>query len=460
MAHQTQTHNFRTSRWDTTTRETETGNANLWKLAVLGHNTDFQAIDESEDDADEELSSTEASVKRHRKAHSSWTRATWIASLSILANHLPAPLSSERCEFLLAQVEARLNILEDRSVSHFEHALMLDEKDLRWANIEDQVTRADSKMDDLERSLLHLDRTAIQLAAAQESIAQDLQSLGNALNHQDLEIQTRLASLNYTVHMDLQSAAVTTPAVNQCENTCRPHLDLDAPALAPQTMQTPSPENPSSRSPDFALYSGGGRVWHDVTSPSCKLGIASSSGWKRFATSLAKSSAFSDPEWALHSHSNLGTCWAHVGSLGQIGIELMRPISITGITIEHPLEVRVDPSSTPREMLLVGLVDDGSEVEKVRHYWAEYKRSDFQTTALRFLTIQPKARGAELVVLSSFTYDLHAHTDVQTFLVDPQIRQLRLVVRRVIVITMSNWGNDNHTLICRIRVHGDYQQST
>ncbi|KZT32468.1 hypothetical protein SISSUDRAFT_960908, partial [Sistotremastrum suecicum HHB10207 ss-3] len=177
---------------------------------------------------------------------------------------------------------------------------------------------------------------------------------------------------------------------------------------------------------DFALISGGGRVWWEATSPSSQISVTSRSWLRSPFSGFSAQPLYSNPEWALHPQSNLGTCWGQAGPEGYLGIHLMSTITVSGVTIDHPMEVRVNTASTPREMLLLGVVEDDKQSRSVQRFYE-----------------------------SHHDHHIFEHWNVQTFSVIPEVQRLSLAIKRIVLVTISNWGNPNHTLICRVRIHGD-----
>ncbi|KZS95028.1 hypothetical protein SISNIDRAFT_408876 [Sistotremastrum niveocremeum HHB9708] len=222
----------------------------------------------------------------------------------------------------------------------------------------------------------------------------------------------------------------------------------------------PRPPTPSHRSPDYALLSGGGRIWKEATSASCAIRKGATSYSLFSLLSGSPRILYSDPEWALHPQTNLGMCWGHAGTKGHLGIFLMSTIAVSAVTLEHPLEVRVNPSSTPRDLVLLGIVEDQEQIQRLNRY---YSRRSNGSTIDDLLTLRSSVvssmdfslREDTVAVLSAFTYDLHQSNDIQTFSVFPDMQELSLSINRIILVTMNNWGNNDHTLLCRVRVHGN-----
>ncbi|KZT31337.1 hypothetical protein SISSUDRAFT_1067845 [Sistotremastrum suecicum HHB10207 ss-3] len=209
----------------------------------------------------------------------------------------------------------------------------------------------------------------------------------------------------------------------------------------------------ASFSPDYAQLSGGGRIWHTVTSESYSTSTTSSRFLGSF-TPWIKHGAYSDPEYAIHTESTLGTCWGHKGYSGRLGIQLLAPIRVLSVTVEHPPEVRLNPASAPREMQLWGMVEGKDDFMAVQAYHRGRPSvyQPWRSSLALDPTHQHLVKG--LVVLASFSYDIQWKYHIQTFPVMDEVRQLNLTIQRVIAVVLNNWGNSDHTVLCRIRVHG------
>ncbi|PKC12671.1 hypothetical protein RhiirA5_462802 [Rhizophagus irregularis] len=109
-------------------------------------------------------------------------------------------------------------------------------------------------------------------------------------------------------------------------------------------------------SADFALYTGGGRIIHQLTSRNYELWPSKSYQklLSRFTNSIIKSK---NPETVISPNVNVGDCWCFNGTKGQIAIKLSRSIVLTHVTYQHiSREVSIDPIlSAPYEFELWGL---------------------------------------------------------------------------------------------------------
>ncbi|KAH9490050.1 Sad1 and UNC84 domain-containing protein [Bulinus truncatus] len=133
-----------------------------------------------------------------------------------------------------------------------------------------------------------------------------------------------------------------------------------------------------------------------------------------------------------------GNCWAMNGNHGFVTIQLVMPVVITAVTLEHiPKEISVAGrlDSAPRDFLIVG-----------------------------------KERGLDSpdIIFGTFTYKL-GENPIQLFhLKDPYclIKEVpekcgpnKLIISIVTLKILNNYGNQEYTCIYRFRVHGNPQPS-
>jgi len=64
-------------------------------------------------------------------------------------------------------------------------------------------------------------------------------------------------------------------------------------------------------------------------------------------------------------------------------------------------------------------------------------------------------RDVPYVRLASFTYDVHAPQNIQTFSVRDEVRALGIDFGVVSLVVKNNWGRDEFTCIYRFRAHGE-----
>jgi SUN domain-containing protein 1/2 len=210
--------------------------------------------------------------------------------------------------------------------------------------------------------------------------------------------------------------------------------------------------------PDFALHSAGARVIPSLTSPAFELrprgfgnqvlGLFTGKGYF----------GFRPPITALHHEAHSGHCWPFAGKQGQLGVMLVAPVYVEEITIDHiAKEVAFDMRSAPRTMEVWGMVEGKDNIERVKEWkTARAARKELgledEVAEIEYPSTLPKK--PEYIRLARFTYDIHAPNNVQTFPVDPEIRDLGVDFGIVVLRVLDNWGRDDFTCLYRFRVHG------
>jgi SUN domain-containing protein 1/2 len=216
--------------------------------------------------------------------------------------------------------------------------------------------------------------------------------------------------------------------------------------------------------PDFALHSAGARPiphltsrtveWRPSTLQGQVLGLITGHGYE-----VGRS-----PVTALHQDLHSGNCWPMSGTYGQLGVMLALPAVISDITIDHVAkEVAFDLSTAPRDMEVWGQVEGVENVENVAKWRAEQvarrqaaeeagepiSEADVEDVYPSTLT-----KDVPFVRLASFTYDIQAPSNVQTFPVRQEVKDLELDFGIVVLVVKNNWGRDSYTCLYRFRVHG------
>lgn len=210
--------------------------------------------------------------------------------------------------------------------------------------------------------------------------------------------------------------------------------------------------------PDFALYSAGARVIPSLTSPAFEV---NPQGFGSQIVGLFTGKGYfggRPPITALHHEAHSGHCWPFAGEQGQLGVMLVAPAYVEEITIDHVAkEVAFDMRSAPRKMEVWGMVEGKDNVERVKEWKAgRAARRELgeqgQVDEIGYPTTLPKE--PEYIRLANFTYDIHAPNNVQTFPVDPEVRDLRVDFGIVVLRVLDNWGRGEFTCLYRFRVHG------
>lgn len=217
--------------------------------------------------------------------------------------------------------------------------------------------------------------------------------------------------------------------------------------------------------PDYAQYSSGGRVIPSLTSPTHELqlpgrrvdGLSSMLSYllplplrpnTQHDTHTVRGRM---PVVALHHDTSPGMCWPFSGTHGQLGIQLVRRIHPTALTIDHvPASLALDgQASAPRDLEIWGVADSPAEQEAL----AQWRL----TPAARTWSAEPSPvpPSSAHVFLGSFVYDA-AGPPIQTFpLSAAASTALPMGFRVVQVNVLSNYGMRDYTCLYRVRVHGD-----
>ncbi|ESK94658.1 purine nucleotide binding protein [Moniliophthora roreri MCA 2997] len=219
--------------------------------------------------------------------------------------------------------------------------------------------------------------------------------------------------------------------------------------------------------PDFALFSGGGRVIPSLTSPTFELRPPSITS-QVFGWVLGTGYAIGRPPvTALHHELHNGHCWPFAGTEGMLGLSLASPVLIDSFTIDHVAkEVAFDVRSAPREMEVWGLVDGRDNLLKVRD-WVMAKEQKRQEALDRGEEVVPEQEtgyvqprwmpnnGGMYVRIAEFAYNVHLDRNVQSFPISEEIKELGVDFGIVVLRVKSNWGRDEFTCLYRLRVHGE-----
>ncbi|KAI8980898.1 UNC-like C-terminal-domain-containing protein [Pilobolus umbonatus] len=174
---------------------------------------------------------------------------------------------------------------------------------------------------------------------------------------------------------------------------------------------------------DFASYPRGARIIHFLTSPTHNT-FPNWMSRLHYLLNLPDPSV--GPEMAIQPETNVGQCWTMEGSSGYLSILLSEPIHIQKVSIEHPSNRILNSSSTsaPREIDIWGIKDLKQPIDNLHG-------------------------NDNTINLGRYSYDMYGNP-IQTFSLS-----MTPLVEAVSIHIVSNWGNENHTDIYRIRVHGN-----
>ena len=220
---------------------------------------------------------------------------------------------------------------------------------------------------------------------------------------------------------------------------------------------------------DFALHSAGARPIPSLTSHTLEMRPNTLRGtvlsWMTgHGRELGRS-----PITALHQDIHSGLCWPMSGDSGQLGVALSFPAYITDITIDHvSKEVAFDLRTAPRDMEVWGLVEGKENLEKVMAFRAgrAAQHAEAVRAAEESGSPLPEEPGEDdypptlpanqpFIRLASFSYDVHAPANIQTFPVRQEIQELGVDFGIVALVIKNNWGKQEYTCLYRFRVHGE-----
>ncbi|CAE6506618.1 unnamed protein product [Rhizoctonia solani] len=203
---------------------------------------------------------------------------------------------------------------------------------------------------------------------------------------------------------------------------------------------------------DFALYTGGGRVIPEYTSPT--FSMAPASGWRRMlgiGTVHGRS-----PAVALVPDINVGNCWPFAGSQGQIAVLLSRSVKVDAVTIDHASkEVAYDLRAAPRKFAVWGLVEGADNLEKLAKYQQALETQTIGGPVNQVQSEEAPPFKPARILLAEFEYDINAKSHIQTFEVSERVKQTGIDVGVVLFDIRSSWGDPNYTCLYRVRVHGE-----
>ncbi|KAJ7038736.1 hypothetical protein C8F04DRAFT_1255658 [Mycena alexandri] len=205
--------------------------------------------------------------------------------------------------------------------------------------------------------------------------------------------------------------------------------------------------------PDFALHSTGASVIPSLTSQTYTIALRPSTFAGKVFGYFTNINVLPGrpPITALHHDIHDGHCWPFAGSHGQLGIVLGNLVYIEAITIDHVAAAASvnTRTSAPKDMEVWAMVEGQDNVAKLAAWRAEVPLPTPEYARPKML---PKLQ--ELIRIASFQYDVHAPKNIQTFPIDPEIRNLGIDFGVIVLVVTSNWGMGEYTCLYRIRVHG------
>jgi len=134
--------------------------------------------------------------------------------------------------------------------------------------------------------------------------------------------------------------------------------------------------------------------------------------------------------------------------------------------------VAFDMRSAPKDIEVWAMVEGMDNIVKVKAWEigkaakreeakkaAEAKGAEFVDEAeVAYPPLIPQS--PQYLRIASFTYDIHASRNIQTFPIDEEIRQLGVDFGVVLLVIKNNWGQDAYTCLYRFRVHGERMGET
>lgn len=213
---------------------------------------------------------------------------------------------------------------------------------------------------------------------------------------------------------------------------------------------------------DFALHSGGARIIPSLTSDTFEtrprslrahlVGLVTGNGY-----AIGK-----PPITALHHELHIGHCWPFAGAEGQLGVVLSAPTYISDISIDHVAkEVAFDMRSAPRQMEVWAMVEGKDNIAKVKEWqaekaWIKQEALERGEEVVEEEEEYPKTlpKSPLYIRIASFSYNIHAPNNVQTFPVFQDVQDLEVDFGIVVLRIKSNWGQEEFTCLYRMRVHG------
>ncbi|EGF97995.1 uncharacterized protein MELLADRAFT_84107 [Melampsora larici-populina 98AG31] len=279
----------------------------------------------------------------------------------------------------------------------------------------------EKKVDELETQVQHLQQVHDYWISAFSIVSHDL-GLWDEIT--TLQVPGQFTPLSETPESTLKDS--THDKINNAMLNFRQFLQMieHFKTIAQDALKTCTKDKDGRR--DFAFIQTGGSVIAGLTSKSISLdrGVpAPLEGPRRWGTLFAPLSgrpSVTLPEIVLTGDGSIGAFWAFNGSKGQLGIALSHPINIAGVTVEHIGKELAQDSidAAPKDFELWGLVED-------------------------------KDVNSEFFLFGAF-YDTSKASIAQTFEFTPT----KDVYNKVIFKINSNHGNQHHTCVYRVRIHG------
>ena len=274
---------------------------------------------------------------------------------------------------------------------------------------------------------------ALTPASVLQLIQPDLDAMQQTWERDHASLKQSLESSQAKGMSDIakRAAAVATAAARQA-----------ASSLTPGT-----PQSAGSDRPDFANQLNGARPWPYLTSPSYV-----------FPHSQRRST---HPATALLPSFDSGDCWPFPGSQGTLAIKLSEPVFPTDVVVEHGFKsASPDLTSTPKRFHFWARVLD--PVQRMALHQAVLKAQGETDTAKPMpILLDGRAdagKYTDFVKVHEFTYELDGPEN-QTFELPVDFAQLGIMPQVVAVVMSENYGNEDHSCLYRVRLHGHNRNS-
>ncbi len=198
------------------------------------------------------------------------------------------------------------------------------------------------------------------------------------------------------------------------------------------------------RRKNFASQAHGAKTLQQLTS----VGIAKSWILSKFQSTTSKSTMLSLASLALNDRIDLANCWEFTGSRAKLAIRLSEYVVITQISLEQPIDNLSYIQSSPRSVVVWGMVDGRENIVRVSN------RSRLRGLYARLNPpmAAPFLQGYSFLPLVAFRYDasISGRQYVDVF---DEILELGVDFGIVVIEIHGNWGSSD-TRLCHVGVYG------